>query len=90
MLALGLAWFGAFEWFRESARKPYVIYDYMYGNAVRVDDVEAWKEDGTARARRRSRPTTRARTSSGSRCRHCHTFDGYNPVKPALDHTDAT
>jgi mono/diheme cytochrome c family protein len=89
MLALGLAWFGAFEWFRESARKPYVIYDYMYGNAVRVDDVEAWKKDGllTHVAFKTDDPGADLFRLT---CRHCHTLDGYNPIKPALDNTDAT
>jgi hypothetical protein len=45
-MALGLAWFGSFEWFRESVRKPYIITDYMYGNGVELAKADAYREDG--------------------------------------------
>ncbi|MEN8152530.1 MAG: c-type cytochrome, partial [Acidobacteriota bacterium] len=32
--------FGAFEFLREAGRKPFIIKDYMYSNAIRVDQVE--------------------------------------------------
>ena len=46
MAVLGLGWFGSFEWFRESIRKPYVIVGYMYGNGIEVAKAETYKRDG--------------------------------------------
>ena len=40
LLALGLAQIGGFEFTREAARRPFVINDYMYSNAVLKTDVE--------------------------------------------------
>lgn len=35
-----------FEMVRESVRKPFIIYDYMYANGVLEKDVEKYKEEG--------------------------------------------
>ena len=64
MLVLGLVWFGSFEWFREGARKPYVIHGYMYGNALRVDYRD--RHDGLLLDNIPSGPATTAPTSSGT------------------------
>jgi len=37
---IGLAWIGGFEYMREYARKPYVIYEYMYSSSIMVSDEE--------------------------------------------------
>ncbi len=36
--------FGAFEFLREAGRKPFIIKDYMYSNAIRVDQFEKMKD----------------------------------------------
>ena len=46
LMVLGLAWFGAFESFRESVRKPYIISGYIYGNGTEVAQTEAYKNGG--------------------------------------------
>jgi mono/diheme cytochrome c family protein len=86
-LAMGLGWFGSFEWFRESVRKPYVIVGYMYGNGVEVANTEAYEKDGYL-----SQIAYRSGDDGGDlfrhACRSCHTIQGYQPLKPALDGTD--
>jgi len=87
-LSLGLVWFGAFEWFRESVRKPFAIVGVLYGNGLPVDGAAAYEKDGFL-------PSVQVRTGDDGRdlflhqCRACHTLDGYNPVLPAFAGTDA-
>ena len=87
MLALAFAWFGKFEWFRESLRKPYIITGYMYGNGVEVADKPLYQLNGYL-------PQMTFRTGDDGAdlfrrsCRTCHTIDGYKPLRPAFDGTD--
>jgi len=89
MMAVGLVWFGSFEWMRESIRKPYVIHDYMYGNGLAVMAADSYREDGLL-------PHIMYRSGDDGAdlfrhaCRSCHTMDGYHPLKPAFDGTDTT
>ena len=84
MLLCGLAWFGAFEWFRESVRKPYVITGYMYGNGVEV------AQRGELQARTGYLPHIAFRTGNDGAdlfrhaCRSCHTIDGYKAAQAGL------
>jgi len=39
MLVIGFMYFGAFEFLREGGRRPYIIYDYMYSNAILKKDM---------------------------------------------------
>ncbi len=86
MLLLGLVWFGSFEWFRESARKPYVIRDYMYANALRVD--YAQDNAGPLLDHVRFRSGDDGADLFRYSCQHCHQLDGYNPVMFAFNGTD--
>ncbi|MBU0984904.1 MAG: c-type cytochrome [candidate division Zixibacteria bacterium] len=87
MMALGLVWFGSFEWMRESIRKPFVVYDYMYGNATELALADTYRDTGLL---------THIEFRTGDdgadlfrhACRSCHTIDGYQPLKPAFDGTD--
>jgi mono/diheme cytochrome c family protein len=87
-LVLGMAAFGGFEWFRESARKPYVITGYAYGNGIEVAMVPTYEEEGlTAHL---AYPTDDPGADLFRHaCRSCHTVDGYNALKPYFDGTDA-
>jgi mono/diheme cytochrome c family protein len=84
VMALGLLWFGEFEWFRESLRKPYVISGFMYGNGVEVSKVPNYQQVGMLEG-------IRYRTSDittdlfDHACRSCHTLNGYKPLLPALE-----
>ncbi|MGC8938737.1 MAG: cytochrome C, partial [Thermodesulfovibrio sp.] len=46
LVLIGLAWIGGFEYIREYARKPYVIYGYMYSPSVLVTDEERLNKEG--------------------------------------------
>jgi mono/diheme cytochrome c family protein len=87
LMALGFGFFGGFEWTRESIRKPFAIYGYMYGNAVEVSRQEAYEEDGYL-------PYIRFRSGNDGAdlfrhsCRSCHTLAGYQPLRPTFDGTD--
>jgi mono/diheme cytochrome c family protein len=87
LMALGLVWFGQFEWMRESIRKPYVVHGFMYGNGIDVAATESLKADGLL-------PHIAYRTGDDGgdlfrrACRSCHTIDGYKALKPKFDGTD--
>jgi len=46
MLVIGFIYFGAFEFLREGGRRPYIIYDYMYSNAILKKDMDLVAESG--------------------------------------------
>jgi mono/diheme cytochrome c family protein len=87
VLALGLVWFGSYEWFRESVRKPYVITDYMYGNALELAHAGAYATDGLL-AHMTIKTDDPGADLFRHACRSCHTIDGYNAIKPFYDGTD--
>jgi len=43
---IGLGWYSSFEYLREYARKPYIIYGYMYSTSIHKNDVAAMNADG--------------------------------------------
>lgn len=45
-LLIGQAWYGGFEYMREVARKPFIIYDHMYSNSILRSDAEKINKDG--------------------------------------------
>ncbi|MCS7214776.1 MAG: hypothetical protein RMI30_01110 [Thermodesulfovibrio sp.] len=46
LILIGLSWIGSFEYLREYARKPYIIYGYMYSSSVLVNDEERLNREG--------------------------------------------
>ncbi len=88
-MVLALAWFGEFEWMRESIRKPYVITNYMYGNGIYVANAEKYQEEGLL-ASIEFQTSDKSADLFRRACRSCHTIDGYKPLKPAFDGTDET
>lgn len=87
IMAAGFGWFGSFEWFRESIRKPYIIVGYMYGNGVEVRDTDTYKRDGYLSKIAYHTGDDGADLFRHA-CRSCHTIRGYKPLKPAFDGTD--
>ncbi|MGD8413297.1 MAG: c-type cytochrome [Candidatus Latescibacterota bacterium] len=87
LMIFSLSFFGEFEWMRESIRKPYVVYGYMYGNAVERADQKKYKKDGYL-------PHIAFRTGDDGAdlfrhaCRSCHTIGGYKPLAPVFDGTN--
>ena len=87
LMAVGLAWFGAFESFRESVRKPFVITGYIYGNGVEVAKTDRYKKEGYL-AQINYRTGDDGADLFRHACRSCHTLDGYRPLQPAFAGTD--
>jgi mono/diheme cytochrome c family protein len=87
LMALGLAWFGAFEMFRESIRKPFIITGYMYGNGAQVALAAKYQKDGFLSQILYKTGDDGADLFRHS-CRTCHTLTGYKALKPAFDGTD--
>ena len=46
VLLLGFAVAGSFEWIRETARRPWLVYGYMYSNGITVADGQKMNEQG--------------------------------------------
>jgi hypothetical protein len=89
---LALSTTGVTEWVREAVRKPFIIYDYMYGNNLRVADVDRVREQGVLKSARWVRlhevsPDTLERAGAEVfrvQCASCHTVDGYNSIRFAV------
>ena len=89
MLVVGLGWFGAFEWFRESVRKPYVIEGYMYAHGVELAKDDLYLQDGWL-AHMKFRTGDDGADLFRRACGSCHTIDrGYREIGPAFAGTDA-
>jgi len=89
---LALSTTGVTEWVREAIRKPYIIYNYMYSNTLRVADVAQVRERGILNSARWVRHHAvgpeRPELSGGEifrvACASCHTVDGYNSMRFAV------
>lgn len=86
-MIFGLSYFGEFEWMRESIRKPYVIYGYMYGNGIWLGDADKYAADGYL-DHIKLRTNDRNRDLFNHACRSCHTMNGYKALAPHYDGTD--
>jgi len=92
LAVLALSTTGVTEWVREAVRKPYIIYDYMYANSLRLADVERVREQGVLKSARWVRqhdvdPNALARTGEEVfrvECASCHTVNGYNSIRFAV------
>jgi mono/diheme cytochrome c family protein len=88
LMLAGLGYVGAFEWFRESVRKPWIIAGYMYGNGIVVGDAPEIQKTGYL-------PLMVYRTGDDGAdlfrhaCQTCHTIDGYHGLSKRFAHTDA-
>jgi len=96
VLLAALATLGSFEFVREAIRKPFVIHDYLYANAIYARPVagdgglnpEALDRDGVLKRARfvRHREITEANRIAAGReiftlqCHACHSLTGYRGV----------
>ena len=91
-LLMGLLVTGDTEWVRESVRKPYIIYDYMYSNAFLVAHRDQYQREGSLAHAKwlRVKNITEANILLAGeeifrlQCRSCHTVDGYNAIRPLV------
>lgn len=87
LMACGLMIFGKFEWFRESIRKPYVISQYMLGNAIEVANAKTYQSEGYLK-HIAFRTSDDGKDLFNRACRSCHTMSGHLALKPIFDGTD--
>ncbi|MDH5717385.1 MAG: cytochrome c [Spirochaetia bacterium] len=86
--AFALSVFGAAEWIRETIRRPYVIYDYLYGNNLRIDEYEnVQRKGGILKNALWVKEKDVLNINAGKdifriACRSCHTLNGYNALAP--------
>lgn len=81
-------WMGGFEYMREIARKPYVLYDVMYSTNIRPGEMNGIQESSFLSAAKWTEIKEVNDTNqleAGSeifrlQCMACHTIDGYNGV----------
>ena len=84
MLIVGLVYFGAFEFLREGGRRPYIIYDYMYSNAILKKDMTRVAQAGVLQEAKwvENRTVTEDNTLAAGRelfdilCLPCHSIGG--------------
>ncbi len=89
---LALSTTGVTEWVREAVRKPYIIYDYMYANTLRLSEVGAIRQQGVLKSARwvRSREVDPDKPAQAGeevfrvQCASCHTVNGYNSIRFAV------
>jgi cytochrome bd-type quinol oxidase subunit 1 len=92
LAVLALSTTAVTEWVREAVRKPYVIYNYMYANTLRLEDINRIRQQGilaSARFVRHHDVDPQAPEESGHEvfrvvCASCHTLDGYNSIRFAV------
>jgi cytochrome bd-type quinol oxidase subunit 1 len=77
------------EYAREMLRKPYVIGQHMYSNAVRVSDVPTLNAQGYLAHSPWTRVTGNSRLDRGEamfrgQCMACHTVNGYRSMRRLL------
>jgi hypothetical protein len=83
-ILFGLGWYGSFEYMREYARKPFIIYDYMYSSSILKKDVALLNEEGLlvhAKWTPIKELTNENLVAAGKelfniQCLACHTVDG--------------
>jgi len=93
MVAITFAWMGGYEYLREIARKPYVIYNTMYSNGIRPSEISSISEAGfltTAKWTSISELSDDNIIEAGEeifkfQCHSCHTIDNYNGVADKVE-----
>ncbi len=93
LVVISFAWMAGFEYMREIARKPYVLYGHMYSTGIAPSDMDQINQDGFLSF---AKWTTVKEISDDNmleagaeifrlQCMACHTLDGYNGVMNKSD-----
>jgi cytochrome bd-type quinol oxidase subunit 1 len=93
LVLICFGWMGGFEYLREIARKPYVLYGHMYSNGIAPSQVETISQAGilsTARWTNIREVDPNDPIPAGSEvfrleCSSCHTLNGYNGIANKID-----
>ncbi len=88
LMLVGLGYVGAFEWFRESVRKPWIIAGYMYGNGIVVGDAAEIQKSGGLMKQIVYKTGDPGADLFRHACQTCHTVDGYHGLDVHFAHTD--
>jgi mono/diheme cytochrome c family protein len=88
LVLICFGWMSGFEYLREIARKPFVLYGHMYSNGIRPDQMESINREGflaMAKWTEIKEVTDENLLEAGAeifrlQCMACHTLDGYNGV----------
>jgi cytochrome bd-type quinol oxidase subunit 1/mono/diheme cytochrome c family protein len=86
LVLISFGWMAGFEYMREIARKPYVLYGHMYSTGIAPDQVPLLNKEGFlkhAKWARIKEVTGEQLLEAGAeilrlQCLSCHTLDGYN------------
>ncbi len=93
LVIISFAWMAGFEYMREIARKPYVLYGHMYSNGIHPEEMERINQEGflaSAKWSALDRADPERILEAGAeifrlQCLSCHTVDGYNGVMNKSD-----
>lgn len=93
LILITYAWMGGFEYLREIARKPYVIYGTLYSNSISPNQIIEINSSGFLQAARWSQIkelTGDNQLEAGAeimrlQCLSCHTPDNYNGIKTKIE-----
>ena len=94
LMLLGFGATGATEWVREAVRKPYIIYNHMYSNAIRVSDVDEISRRGVLESAMWVTTKDVSNTMEAGEnifrleCAACHTMEGYNGISLLIRNWD--
>ena len=91
-----LGYIAEFEMVRESVRKPFVIYDYMYANGILASDVDMYNEEGFLPHMSLLGVTevtednlhASGRAVYQGQCLSCHTIDGWRTKRAFANRLD--
>ncbi|MFZ4441408.1 MAG: cytochrome c [Syntrophales bacterium] len=83
---------GGFEYIREIARKPYVLYGYMYSNGISPSQAAGLKKTGVLSVAKWTRikevnpadPVPAGEEIFRLECSSCHTLNGYNAISSKI------
>jgi mono/diheme cytochrome c family protein len=93
LLILGLVHIGVFEYVREHARRPFLIYDYLYSNSIYKHDVPRLNQEGflpNAKWSAVRELTADNHMQAGYelfsiQCQICHSIGGRNDIRPLTE-----
>jgi cytochrome bd-type quinol oxidase subunit 1 len=93
LVVICFGWMAGFEYMREIARKPFVLYGHMYSTGIAPADMEAVNSEGFLTMAKWSEIKEVSEDNlleAGAeifrlQCLSCHTLDGYNGVKNKSD-----
>lgn len=93
LVLLSFGWMSGFEYMREIARKPYVLYGQMYSNGITPKDIPQINKEGflkRAKWAKIDEVTPANKHEAGAeifriQCMACHTEKHYNGIKNKTD-----